>query len=182
LVLPGLTGIGATPAARASLASLLKRWAPAISPMSLAAVRGPKPGWVSSCGATWATRSAISNLERVDGDGQLAQAAQLVASDPNAHRLLSAREAPGDLRRPFLREQRATGERELGPEVVEVPLQRAVERDARADQALAMVNQQADVELRARQRRRRQRLDPGRKGCARDRDRIDLIALAALAA
>jgi hypothetical protein len=84
------------------LASLPKRWAPAISPMSLAAVRGPNPGSVSRCGATWATRSAISNLERVDGDGQLAQTAQLIACDPNAHRLLSAREAPGDLARPCL--------------------------------------------------------------------------------
>jgi hypothetical protein len=115
-------------------------------------------------------------------DGQLAQAAQFVAGDPNAHRLLSTREAPGDLRRPLLREQRATGERELGPEVVEVPLQRAVERDARADQALAMVDQQADVELDAGQRRRRQRLDPGRQRGTRDRDRVDVIGLPTLAA
>jgi hypothetical protein len=69
-------------------------------------------------------------LERVDGDGQLAQAAQLVADDPNVHRLLSARETPSDLRGPCLGEQRATEERELGPEVVQIPLQRAVERDA----------------------------------------------------
>ena len=60
LVLPELTGIGAMPAARASLASLEKRCAPAISPISLPAVSGPKPGSASSCGATWATRSAIS--------------------------------------------------------------------------------------------------------------------------
>jgi hypothetical protein len=54
LVLPELTGIGAMPPARASLASLAKRWAPAISPISLPAVNGPKPGSASSCGATWA--------------------------------------------------------------------------------------------------------------------------------
>ena len=48
------------PAARASLASVAKRPAPAISPTSLAAVSGPSPGSVSSCGATWATRAAIS--------------------------------------------------------------------------------------------------------------------------
>jgi hypothetical protein len=65
---------------------------------------------------------------------------------------------------------------------VKIPPQRAVERDARADQALAMIDQQADIELRARQRRRRQRLDSRRQRGARDRDRIDLIALAALAA
>ncbi len=48
------------PAARASLASVAKRSTPAISPSSLAAVKGPKPGSSSSCGAIWATRSAIS--------------------------------------------------------------------------------------------------------------------------
>jgi hypothetical protein len=50
-VLPELAGIGATPAARARLAAVAKRWAPAISPTSLAAVSGPKQGSVSSCGA-----------------------------------------------------------------------------------------------------------------------------------
>jgi hypothetical protein len=64
LVLPELTGIGAMPPARASLASLAKRWAPAISPISLPAVNGPKPGSASSCGATWATSSAISASSR----------------------------------------------------------------------------------------------------------------------
>ena len=54
------TGIGAIPPARASLASLEKRCAPAISPISLPAVNGPKPGSESSCGAAWATSSAIS--------------------------------------------------------------------------------------------------------------------------
>jgi hypothetical protein len=60
LVLAELTGIGATPAARASLASLANLPAPAISPTSLAAVSGPKPGSESSCGAIWATSFAIS--------------------------------------------------------------------------------------------------------------------------
>jgi hypothetical protein len=60
LVRPELAGIGAIPAARASLASVAKRPAPAISPTSLAAVSGPHPRSASSCGATWATRSAIS--------------------------------------------------------------------------------------------------------------------------
>ena len=66
-VLPELAGIGATPAARASLASVAKRPAPAISPTSLAAVRGPNPGSESRWGAIWATRAAISVFERVDG-------------------------------------------------------------------------------------------------------------------
>ena len=59
-MLPELMGIGAMPAARASLASVANRPAPAISPMSLAAVSGPKPGSVSRCGASWATSWAIS--------------------------------------------------------------------------------------------------------------------------
>jgi hypothetical protein len=48
LVLPELTGIGAIPPARASLVSVANRCAPAISPMSLPAVGGPKPGSASS--------------------------------------------------------------------------------------------------------------------------------------
>jgi alkylhydroperoxidase/carboxymuconolactone decarboxylase family protein YurZ len=46
--------------ARASLASLANRSAPAISPTSLAAVSGPNPGSESSCGAIRATSRAIS--------------------------------------------------------------------------------------------------------------------------
>jgi hypothetical protein len=84
LVLPELTEIGATPAARASLASLEKRPAPAISPTSLAAVSGPKPGSVSSYGAICVRSSAISRLERFHGLGELADAAQQVAGDADA--------------------------------------------------------------------------------------------------
>jgi hypothetical protein len=49
--LTGGGGIGAAPLVRASLASLAKRVAPAISPISLAAVSGPQPRSASSCGA-----------------------------------------------------------------------------------------------------------------------------------
>jgi hypothetical protein len=54
-----LTGIGASPADLASFASVANRSAPAISATSLAAVRGPKPGSVSSCGATRLTSSVM---------------------------------------------------------------------------------------------------------------------------
>jgi hypothetical protein len=101
LVLPELTGIGATPAARASLASLLKRWAPAISTDELGRRERPETRLGEQARRDPGDEVGELGLERVDGDGQLAQAAQLVAGDPNAHRLLSAREAPGDLRRPF---------------------------------------------------------------------------------
>jgi hypothetical protein len=78
LVLPELTGIGARPAARASLASLLKRPAPAISPTSLAAVSGPTPGSESSWGRELGDELGDLGLQRGDRVGQLAQAAQLV--------------------------------------------------------------------------------------------------------
>lgn len=59
-VLPELAEIGATPEARARLAGVAKRCAPAISPTSLAAINGPKPGWASSCGAVSETSAAMS--------------------------------------------------------------------------------------------------------------------------
>jgi hypothetical protein len=73
-------------------------------------------------------------------------------------------------------------QRELWPEVVEVPLQRAVERHPRPDESLAVVDQQPQVALRAGQRRRRQCVDSrGQRGPG-DSDRVDLIALATLTA
>src|SRR3954466_9801962 len=93
LVLPELTGIGATPAARASLASLEKRPAPATSPTSLVAVRGPKPGSVSNCGAR-GDKPGDLVLEPLDGLGELADAARLVAGDGG--RASSARRGRGD--------------------------------------------------------------------------------------
>jgi len=72
--------------------SVAKRSAPAISPTSLAAVRGPKPASVSSCGATWPTSSAISRSSASIAWGELAQTPQFVARDANADRLLGARQ------------------------------------------------------------------------------------------
>jgi hypothetical protein len=142
-VLPELAGIGATPAARASLAAVAKRWAPAISPTSLAAVSGPNPGSLTSCGASRPTSSVIFALEPADRLRELAQPTQLVAGDPDAHRLLGPGQAPRDPRAPLHREQRATRQPELGPEIVEVPEQRAVELDAVPNEAFAVVDEQA---------------------------------------
>src|SRR3954454_16588518 len=89
LVLPELTGIGASPAARASLASLVKRSAPAISPTSLAAVKGPNPGSLSSLRRDVRDQLGDLRLERTNRLGELVQPAQLVASDADTHRLLS---------------------------------------------------------------------------------------------
>ena len=99
-------------------------------------------------------------LERLDRLGEFAQAAQLVAGDPDAHRLLGPGEPPADPRRSTCREQRAARQRELGPEIVQMPLQRVVEPDALADEPLAVIDQQPEVELGAVQRAPRQRLEP----------------------
>ena len=112
-------------------------------------------------------------LERVDRLGELAQAPQFVARDADAHRLLGARQPSGDAGAPLAVKQRAARQLELGPEVVQVPLQRVVERAARADKPLAMVDQQPNVELRAGQLGRRQRLDAfGQRGSC-DGERVD---------
>ena len=170
-VLPELTGIGARPSARASLASLASRSAPAISPRGLAAVNGPKPGGQKP-------RSELSDevgdlgLEGDDGGGELAQAAQLAAGDPDGI-VCSAGEPTADAAAPFAREQCAARQLQLRPEAVQVPLQRVVEGAALTDKACAMVDQQPQVEFGPGERRRRQRLQPGGKGCARDHERVD---------
>ena len=53
-------GIGAVPAWRAKLASLGKRSAPAVRPISSAAVRAPQPVSASSCGRCALTRASSS--------------------------------------------------------------------------------------------------------------------------
>src|SRR5918999_1642776 len=131
LVLPELTGIGATPAARASLASEENRSTPAISPTSLAAVNGPRPGSPSSCGAIWVDQAGDLGLERLDRLGELADAAQLVAGDAHAHRLLGPREPPRDARAPVAMKQRAARQSQFGPDVVQMPLQRVVDSHSR---------------------------------------------------
>jgi hypothetical protein len=91
-VLPELAGIGAAPAARASLAGVAKRWAPAISP-----TKELRRDLLHEFGDL--------ALEPADRLGELARATQLVARDPDAHRRLGASQAPGDPRAPLLREQ-----------------------------------------------------------------------------
>ena len=98
LVLPELTGIGAMPPARASLASVVKRWAPAISPIELACGQRPEAGLGEQLRRDLGDELGDLGLERVDGLRELAQVAQLVAGDPDARRLLGARQAPRDAR------------------------------------------------------------------------------------
>ena len=56
----------------------------------------------------------------------------------------------------------------FGPEVVQMPLHRVVERDALADEALAMVYQQPQIELLAVEVRRRQGIQAFAQRCPRD--------------
>ena len=77
LVLPELTGIGATPAARASLASLANLLAPAISPTSLAAVSGGSRAG-EQMRRELGDKLGDLGLERLDRLRKLADAAQLV--------------------------------------------------------------------------------------------------------
>ena len=72
---------------------------------------------------------------------------QLVTSDPDARGLLSARKATRDARCPAAVEQRAAGQLELGPEIVWMRLQRAVEPDALTNEPLAVIDQQPQIQL-----------------------------------
>ena len=170
------------PPARASLASLVKRCAPAISPISLPAVSGPEAGLGEQLRRDLGDELGDLGLERVDGARELAQVAQLVAGDPDARGLLGACQAPSDPGRPLLGEQGAARERLLGPEVVQVPEQVVVERDRHADEPFAVIDQQPDVELDAGQLADRQRVQAFAQRGAGDGDRVDAVGLAALAA
>ena len=62
-----------------------------------------------------------------------------------------------------------------------MPLQRVVERDALADQPLAVIDQQPQIELGPVQLRGRQRVQALAQRRPRDRDRVDAVGLPALA-
>src|SRR3954468_22205632 len=169
-VLPELAGIGATPAARSGFAAVAKRCAPAISPTSLAAISGPNPGSASSCGAICATSTVIS------------RSSWLIAAVSSRRRRSSSRaiRTAADPRAPLLREQRPAGQLDLRPEIVQVPQQRAVELDAVANQPLAVIDQQPQIQLRPVQLRGRERVQAFLQRGAGDVERVDRVGLAAL--
>ena len=179
LVLPELTGIGATPAARASLASLEKRLGAGDLADELGRGQGSEAGLGEQLRRDRGDEPGDLSLERLDGLGELADAAQLVARDADAHRLLRPREPTRDPRRPAAVEQRTARQLQFGPEVVQMPLQRVVERDALADQPLAMVDEQPQIELGAFQLRGRQRIQAFAQRRPGDRDRVDAVGLPA---
>ena len=61
----------------------------------MAAVSGTTPGSASSCGAIWSDELGDLGLDPVDGLGELAQAAQLVAGAPDARGVFAPGQAPG---------------------------------------------------------------------------------------
>ena len=154
-VRPEEAGIGAEPAVRASLASVAKRLTPAISPSSLAAVSDAAAAFGEQSRRERGDERGEFGFEVVDGAGELADAAQFVARDPDARALLGARQAAGDARLPAGRGQRARRDLGLGPEVVQVPAQVVAQRGALRDEPLAVIDEQPDVELRAGQPRDR---------------------------
>ena len=86
---------------------------------------------------------------------------------------------PRDAGRPAAVEQRAARQLELGPEIVQMPLQRVVQRHALPNQALAMIDQQPQIQLGTVQLRRRQGVQAFAQRGARDRERVDAVGLAA---
>ena len=179
-----LTGIGAMPPARASLASLEKRWAPAISPISLPAVSGPKPGSASSCGATCGDEIGDLVLER--GRWSVRARACGAARRGRSGPARSARRAPDAERcgvvHFFDSNARCRAELCSGHRSCRCQSRSLIERGAHPDQPFAVIDQQPDVELDAGQLGDRQRVDAFAQRGAGDGERVDPVGLAALAA
>jgi hypothetical protein len=122
-----------------------------------------------------ATRVAISRSSALNRLRELADATQLVTRDADAHRLLSPRQTTHDPRPPAAVEQRTAGQLQLGPEIVQMPRQRAVERNALTNQPLAVIDQQSQIELGPIQMRDRERLQAFLQRDAGDTQRVDRV-------
>jgi hypothetical protein len=72
-------------------------------------------------------------------------------------------------------EKRAARQSQLGPQIVQMPQQRAVELDAMAHEAFAMVDQQPQVELGPIQVRGREGLQALLQRGAGDVERVDRV-------
>jgi hypothetical protein len=147
LVLPELTGIGARPGGAGELGVAGKAGGARDLADELGRGQRTEAGLGKQLWRDVSDELGDLAFERLDRLREFAQTPQLVAGDPDAHRLLGAGQPPRDPRAPLGREQRAAGERELGPEVMEMPLERVVEPNPLADQAVAMIDQQPQVEL-----------------------------------
>jgi hypothetical protein len=79
-----------------------RRCGPAISPISFAGRQRPEAGLGEQLRRDLGDELGDLEFERVDGLGERAHVAQLVAHDPDARRLLGATQAPSDARPPLL--------------------------------------------------------------------------------
>src|SRR5512132_15072 len=176
-VLAALAGIGATPATRASFAGVAK--APRAGDLAdeVGGDQRPEAGFAEQLRRDVLDERGDLALELVDGLGELAPAAQHVARDAHAHRLLGACHTAADPRRALLREQRAAGQRQLRPEVMQMPEQRAVELNPVADEAFAMIDQQPQVEFGPVEVRGGQRVPACPHNGAGEVERVDRVAL-----
>ena len=143
------------PPARASLASVAKRWAPAISPIELgrrSAARSrarraaaARPGRRARRSRPRARRWSASSSRRWRSSSRAIRTRVVCSARARRRAIRGAH---------FFENNAQPGKRQLGPEVVQVPEQVVVERDAHPDQPLAVIDQQPDVELDAGQLRR----------------------------
>ena len=179
--LPDEAGIGATPARRASLASESNRRASPHSAMMRAADSVPAARQLEQGWRLCRYQQRELALERCGRAGQLAHAAQFVATDPDPCALLAARQAAGDLVEPFGPVERPGGDLELGPELVQMPAQPALDPGALAHQLLAVINQQLDLQRCLIDGGHRQRVNPLTQRRPRDRHRVDRVRLAGAA-
>ena len=155
---PEDAGIGAAPESRASLASLAKRAMAGDLADQLG--RDQRPA-ARVRGEPWRDRCDERGeflLEAGDRAGELADAVELVARDADTRGLLAACQAPGEALLPTQAGERAQRDLELGPEVVQLPAQIVGQRGALLDEPIAVIDEQANVELGAGELRERQRL------------------------
>jgi len=139
--LPELASSGATPAWRASCASVWKRSIGPISPSSFAALKAPQPGRASSAGAVAARLLLDFAFELEDRAGEAAAAADELTCDPHQHRLLVPREPACEPLEPDRPIERARRDRQLRVELVQVPAQPLLRAAAFVDEVVAVIDE-----------------------------------------
>jgi hypothetical protein len=180
---PEEQGIGAVPVWRAKLASLANRWAPAVRPISSAAVSAPQPVSASSCGRCALTRDEQLALERVRLAAQHAELRDLLARDPYPGAGGQPTQASIDPAELTGIGERAAPKRalEFGAELQQMPAQPVLHPGALGDEILAVIGEQPDLHRALIEVRGGKALHAVLDHRPGDRERVDLIRLARLA-
>ena len=105
MVLPELTGIGASPGGAGELGVVGEAAGAGDFADELGGGQRPEAGLGEQLRSDLGDEAGDLDLQCLDRLRELADAAQFVAGDANAHRLLGAREATGDARAPVAVEQ-----------------------------------------------------------------------------